>query len=267
MPERRCVPLVPAYERIRMSFPQQSGGYQNPYPQPAPPTPYGGPGFPDQQAPQPASGNGCLWGCLVAGIVGLILLIAVCVGAVYYITTQAKQLVVSGVRAVVVQGVNQSDLSAEDKQQVIGEVDRLVDGYKQGKISEQQIQYILEEVSSSPLIPLFVCYGVEKQYLDKSGLTPEEKADARKQLQRLVRGGMDQKISQSDIEKLLAPLQQTGPNGEKQMKPTLTDEEIKAFIKGAKDLADDAQIPDEEFKVDIGDEVKRIIDRGLSKGQ
>lgn len=253
-----------------MSYPQQSGNpypqppYQNPYPQPGQ-IPYGGPGYPDPNPPQPASNNGCLWGCLVAGIVGLILLIVTCVGGVYYVTYQAKNLVVSGVRFAVVSGINGSDLTAEDKQQVITEVDRLVDAYKQGKIDEKDVENILKELEKSPLIPLFVCYGIEQQYLDKSGLTDDEKSDARKQLQRLVRGGMDEKISQSDIETLLKPLQQPGPNGQQQLKPTLTDAEIKTFIAGAKKLGDDAEIPDEEFKVDIGDEVKRIVDRGLAK--
>ena len=257
-----------------MSYPQQSGGgYQNPYPQPgypqqpASPTPYGGPGFPDQQPPQPASGNGCLWGCLIAGLIGLLVLVVGCIGGVYYVTYQAKQLMVTGVRFVVVQGIEQSELTAEDKKQVIAEVDRLVDAYKQGKINEKDAENILTELQESPLIPLFVCFGIEKQYLDKSGLTDEEKADARKQLQRLVRGGMDKKIDESDIQALLAPLQQNGPNGQQQMKPTLTDEEIKTFIAGAKELADEAEIPDEAFAIDIGDEVKRIVDRGLAKGK
>lgn len=253
-----------------MSYPQPSGNpnqpppYQNPYPQPGQVV-YGPPGYPDQNPPQPASSNGCLWGCLVAGVVGLILLIVLCVGGVYYVTSQGKALILNTVRAAVVSGVNGSDLTAEDKQQVIVEVDRVVDAYKQGKIDMQDVEKILKELETSPLIPLFVCYGIEKQYLDKSGLTDEEKADARKQLQRLVRGGMDKKISQADIEALLKPLQQPGPNGQQQLKPVLTDAEIKTFIAGAKKLADDAEVPDEEFKIDIGDEVKRIVDRGLGK--
>src|SRR6187402_2704106 len=107
-----------------MSYPQQSGNpyqqppYQNPYPQ-AGQTAYGPPGYPDQNPPQPASNNGCLWGCLVAGIVGLILLIVACLGTVYYVTYQAKNLVVNGVRFAVVSGINGSDLTAEDKQQVV----------------------------------------------------------------------------------------------------------------------------------------------------
>ncbi len=250
-----------------MSNPYQQPPYQQPG---SVQTPYGafaGPGQPDQLPPKPGSNNGCLWGCLIGGLVGLVLLVAVCVGGAYYISANFKSLAASAARSMAVSVVQGSELSDEDKTQVVGEIDRVVDAYKRGEIDEKDLQNILEEVGTSPLIPLAVVYGVEKQYLDKSGLTGEEKADARKQLQRLVRGGMEKKIDQAKIEALLAPLQQTGPNGEKQMKQQLTDAELKTFVEGAKKLADEALIPDEEFKVDIGDEVKRIVDRGLSKGK
>lgn len=257
-----------------MSFPQQQpdNSYQYPYPpaynQPADPNPpYKPAGFPDQTPPQPASGNGCLWGCLFIGLFALLLLIGSCIGGYIYVRNNAKNIITNLARQGIVAGIEGSELSKDDKQQVIAEVDRVVEAYKEGKLDETDVQNILKELETSPLIPLFVCYGVEKQYLDKSGLTDAEKADARKQLQRLIRGGMDKKISQSDIESLMQPLQQTGPNGEKQMKPVLTDAEIKTFIAGVKKLADDAMVPDEEFKVDIGDEVKRIVDQGLAKGK
>lgn len=251
-----------------MSYPPSSGN-PNQAPPPGPSygsqAPYQSPGFPDQTQPKPASGNGCLWGCLIGGIGGVVLLILVCVGAVWYVTANAKMLAVNFGRSVAVEAIKDSELSEEDQTQVIAEIDRVVDAYKKGEINETDLQNIFKEVGTSPLLPLAVVYGVEKQYLEKSGLTDEEKADARKQLQRLVRGGMEKKIDQAQIETLMAPLQKTGPNGEKEMKETLTDEEIKTFVAGAKQLADEAMIPDEEFKVDIGDEVKRIVDRGLEQ--
>jgi hypothetical protein len=249
-----------------MSFPQKPG--DNPF---APqgslataPNPYQNPAYPD--GPPPASANnGCLWGCIIAGVIGLVLLL-LCAGAAYYVVANAKNIAVNGVRYVAVEVIKDSELSEEDKTQVIGQIDRVVVAYKKGEINEKDLENIVNEISTSPIIPLAVVYGVEKQYLDKSGLTMEEKADARKQLQRLVRGGMEKKISQEKVEALLQPLQQTGPNGEKEMKQTLTDQEIKTFVAGAKKLADEAMVPDEEFKVDIGDEVKRIVDKGLEKG-
>jgi hypothetical protein len=250
-----------------MSYPQNSGSPFQPQPNPpgSVPTPYGaygGPGYPGEP-PRPSSGNGCLWAMLFGGLGFVVVVALVCGIGGYYAVKNAKSFAISIARDVAVNVVKESELSEEDKQEIIVQVDRVVAAYKDGEIDEKDLEKILKEIQSSPLIPLAVVYGMEKQYLDKSGLTDEEKADAKKQLQRLIRGAMEKKIADSDVEKLMAPLQQTGPNGEQQMKQTLTDEEIKTFVAGAKKLADDAMVPDEEFQVDIGEEVKRIVDAGL----
>lgn len=204
-----------------------------------------------------------MWALLIGGLGSLLLALLCCGIGGFFAVQHGRQFAANIGRAVAVEVINESDLSEEDKKEFIAQVDRVVEAYKKGEIDERNLKRILDELQNSPLIPIAIAYGVEKQYLDRSGLTDEEKADARKQLQRLVRGGMEKKIAERDIEGLLIPLQQTGPNGQKQMKPTLTDDEIKTFIAGAKKLADDAMIPDEEFHVDIGKEVKRIVDVGL----
>jgi hypothetical protein len=254
-----------------MSYPQSTGSPFDPQPPKASsqPTPYGAyasPGFPNDP-PKPASKNGCLWALLFGGLGGIVAVALCCGIGGYYFVKNAKSMAVDFGRSVAVKMIEDSELSEEDQQEVIAQVDRVVAAYKAGEIDEKDLERILTEIQNSPLIPLAVVYGVEKQYLDKSGLTDEEKADARKQLQRLVRGVMEKKIAESQADALMAPLQQTGPNGEKQMKPVLTDEEIKTFVAGAKKLADDAEIPDEDFRVDIGEEVKRIVDVGLGEGK
>lgn len=248
-----------------MSYPQNTGSPFDPQKPASIPTPYGAygsPGFPNEP-PKSASGSGCLWALLFGGIGFVVVVALVCGVGGYYAFKNAKSLAVDFARNVAVEVIKDSDLTDEDQQEVIAQVDRVVAAYKSGEIDEKDLEKILTEIQTSPLLPLAVVYGVEKQYLDKSGLTADEKADARKQLQRLIRGGIEKKIPQNDVEALMGPLQQVGPNGERQMKPTLTDEEIKTFVAGAKKLADDAKIPDEEFKVDIGEEVKRIVDVGL----
>ena len=248
-----------------MSYPQNSGSPFDPQQPASEKTPYGAyasPGFPNEP-PKSASGNGCLW-ALLLGVLGFVVVaVLVCGIGGYYVYKNAKSFAVDIARNIAVKVIEDSELTAEDKQEVIQQVDRVVVAYKEGKIDEKDLEKILTEIQNSPLQPLAVVYFVEQQYLDKSGLTAEEKADAKKQLQRLVRGGIEKKIAEKDVEALLAPLQKTGPNGEKQMKDTLTDEEIKTFVAGAKKLADDAKIPDEEFQVDIGEEVRRIVDAAL----
>ncbi len=147
------------------------------------------------------------------GLGGLVVAALCCGIGGYFAVKNAKNWAVDLARNFAVEAIKESDLTEEDQQQVIEQVDRVVAAYKAGEIDEEKLKKILTEVQTSPLLPLAVVYGMEKQYLDKSGLTDEEKADARKQLQRMIRGVMEKKIAESQVDALMVPLQETGPDG------------------------------------------------------
>jgi len=202
---------------------------------------------------------------LLGGAAFFLLIVVACVGTGYYVAKNAKSLIASAARNVAVQMVEASELPADDKQQIVTQIDRVVEEYKKGRLTEKDFENILTEIQHSRLLPVAVVYFIDKAYLDKSGLTDDEKANARLQLQRIVRGGMEEKITEDQINGLMAPLMETTANGQKKLKQHLTDDELKKFAVEAQKLADDAMIPNEKFEIDIGDEVKQIVDRGLEK--
>jgi hypothetical protein len=220
--------------------------------------------FPNDDS-QKSSKSGCLWGCLIGGVVGFLVVVLACGIGAWYVSVNAKPWGATLARNMAVQVVEASELTAEDKTQVVGQIDRVVNAYKKGEINEEDLQRILKEVERSPLLPMAVVFGVEVQYLERSGLSAEEKEDARLQLQRIVRGGFEKKIDKAKLDALMEPLLETEPNGNKKFKDQLSDEELRKFFADAKQLADEAMIPNEAFKVDIGDEVMRIVDRALSE--
>jgi hypothetical protein len=220
--------------------------------------------FPNDDS-QKSGKSGCLWGCLIGGVVGFLVVVLACGIGAWYLTVNAKPLIAGAARNVAVQMVEASELSAEDKTQVVGQIDRVVNAYKKGEINEEDLQRILKEVERSPLLPMAVVFGVEVQYLERSGLSAEEKEDARLQLQRIARGGFEQKIDNAKLDALMEPLLVKVPNGEKRLKDQITDEELRKFFAAAKQLADESMIPNEKFQIDIGDEVTRIVDRALSE--
>ena len=55
------------------------------------------------------------------------------------------------------------------------------------------------------------------------------------------------------------------PNGGWKLRETLTDEQLRAFLKAAKEQADAAAIPEQPESFDPSDEVKRIIDEALNE--
>jgi hypothetical protein len=44
----------------------------------------------------------------------------------------------------------------------------------------------------------------------------------------------------------------------------LSDDEVREMLARLKQLADEAQIPDEPFTVDIGDTMKQVVDKALA---
>ena len=88
----------------------------------------------------------------------------------------------------------------------------------------------------------------------------EEKVDGRRTIQRLARGVVEKTISQSDLEQISDGVTEIGPDGNQKMKESISDEELRTLLADAKQLADDNEIPDEEFVVDLAGEVRKMVD-------
>lgn len=262
----------------------------NPYSQPSPqplgpqyqPTQYGQPQFQPPQPPPQKSGCGCglpiLLGCLGVGVIGVLL----CAGGVFYVQQNADKWVAGLGREVIVATINSSDIPAQEKTEVIAQVDRVVDAYKAREIDQQDLQRILEEFQDSPIFTMIGAWGAEKAYLDTSGLSDEEKTDGRRQIERALRGLLEKKITQDQFSAIIPQKNATtttttteyNPDGTPKTTKTetignepVTDDDVRMMIGKLKQLADDAQIPDEPFTVDIGDEVKKVIDAALEENQ
>src|SRR5688572_32053621 len=112
-------------------FPQQPGNPQQ--------TPFGNQPYqqPYGQPPPQPSGGGCGWyaliGCLGVGAVAVLL----CAGGVWWAAQNVEKLVATGVRQFIVALINDSNLPEQEKTEVVAQVDRVVDGFKEGKITDK----------------------------------------------------------------------------------------------------------------------------------
>lgn len=237
-------------------------GFPPPGQQPA--NPYKPGMSPEPASPSPNKGCG-VGSCLLIGCLGIVLvsIIVPCIAGVWFYYNGGK-MIAGAARDMIVKVVEQSELEAEDKKEVVAQVDRVVDAYKQGKITMEDLGKVMEELAKSPLLPLAMIYGVEEKYIKPSGLTDEEKEEGRLSLQRVARGAFEKKINEQELEPLLDEVSyKTGPNNQRQFKDTLTDAELKQFLGKAKQLADDKGLPEEEFRVKIGSEFKKAVDEAL----
>ena len=122
-----------------------------------------------------------------------------------------------------------------------------------------------QSFAESPLMSLIYVYAAEKQYLEPSGLSDEEKADAKLVLSRLIRGVTEEKVDMDGVDEALEPITLQKTNNQRQLKPTLSDEEVREFIANCKQIADDAGVSEEHVDVNVSDTVKQLVDETLGE--
>ncbi|MCC9608197.1 hypothetical protein LOC68_01195 [Blastopirellula sp. JC732] len=215
-------------------------------------------------APQKSGGSAVpkvLLGCLVA----IILMVVIACGVGYYIMSNIKSLGVGLFASVVTQAIDESELPEDQKIGMKEQIDRIASGYKSGEISDEQLGKIFENIGESPVISAIPVIVVESTYLKNSGLSEEEKADAKKQLDRAAHGLFDKTITMDNLDPAMEKIAERGPEGNWEIKSNVSDDELKEFVAETKKICDEHGIPDEEFQVDIVAELKKSIDDALAQ--
>lgn len=213
----------------------------------------------DQDAkPQRRTGCGCR-SCFLVFLAFFLISIAFCGIGGYLVVKRAPDWA----HDAIVAAVNDSELDAREKREIAKQMDRLLKEYKAGNVSQERIARALEEVGKSPVLVLIMAYAAKENFIAPSGLTEDEKADAKLAFQRVARGTFNKKISPDDLEKALDYITTKDFNGNRQLKTRVPDSDLRELVKECNRVADEAGIPNEPYQVDVAAEVKRIVDRAL----
>jgi hypothetical protein len=204
----------------------------------------------------------CLTGCLVAFVIALVLGVI----AIWWAYKNFGTLAASIGSTFAKEVINQTELPAEEKTDINFQIDRLATAAKDGKVSAKRMEAFFTELVESPLLTTLVMSVVDKKYITPSGLSDEEKAEARVTIQRFMRGSIDKKITQAQMDKAMEPVSTKDKDGNVQLKQQVTDDELRAFLANAKADADAAGVPAEVPEVDPSDEFKRLVDVTLEEG-
>jgi hypothetical protein len=232
-----------------------SSGYQNP--SPFDPSPFA----------QPRQKSGSSW---IAGVVLValgLLMIGGIVGTagVWYVASNLDKWVVSFGRDAIVAGIQESELPDDQKAEIIKQVDRIVAAYKEGKLKQSDLDRIFADLEDSSAMKALVLYGIEDEFLTDTTLSDKEIEQGRRAFQRALRAVYEGKISDDDFFAVL-PDEEEEPVRLASTKPAETnaDDDLRETIVKLKVIADNAGIPDEPFQLNVGEEVKKLVDRALA---
>ncbi len=213
------------------------------------------------------NGNSCLPGCLVGcGIAFVVIMIVVAIGA-YYITTRGHLIAAEIARTAMTKTIAEIDqIPDEEKEAINIQIDRVIDAYKRGEITIEEIGEAAEKIGRSPVIGIVMLLAIKAQYLDRSGLDVEEKLQAGRTIQRAWQAVVEEKISPKDLEppfEMIADQKNEDGENEWVFKEEVSDDELREFFAELKRLPDNAGIPDQNYDASLGEEIKRIVDELL----
>jgi hypothetical protein len=208
-----------------------------------------------------ARGGGILAGCLIALGVALVLLII----AGIYVAMNWKGWTASAMQAMTQGVVAESGLPQDQRDQIIAEVQKLGDDFKEGKISVQELQSVGKAIVESPLLHLGGVQMAKQKYIEPSTMTAEEKAAANRSLQRFARGVYEKKIPVEAIDEVIKPITTLKADGRWELKEKPRREELDQFVANCRKRAEEAKVPDEAFDLNIAKELKATIHRALGR--
>ena len=195
---------------------------------------------------------------------------ALCVAGVWYVASNLDKWVVGIGREAIVAAINDSELPEGEKAEVITQIDRVVTAYKEKKIDQADLERVLNDLQDSPALKALALYGIEDEFLEGTSLTDKEIAQARLTFQRALRGVYEGKISDETFYDLLPGFDidevrlAANNNAANNAADEPTDDDLRETLVKLKVLADNANIPNEPFQLDIGDAVKKLVDQALA---
>ena len=239
-----------------------SGLYTQPqFPQtPAPNFP---PSPPQYATPPRRSGGNLVLSLVMVGGGILILLSVLVVAGVWYAVSNLKGWLVDVGREGVVAIVEESRIASHEKSEVVEQIDRVVAAYKAGEIGDAELEELLNNLGDSPVLAYISFYGIEEYYLQQSSLPPAEQEAMRLAMRRSLYALTEEMIS---FEAFSTVVPFDDGHGESLGLPA---EEVNEIVRDwtydLKGLCDEAGVTNDPPEVDVGDEMKKLVDELLQK--
>lgn len=206
-------------------------------------------------------------GCLA--VVGLLALIGIIAAVIIgpRLPGLLRGAGAEGLRQLGTVAINETDLPADEKPEMVAHIDRVAEGVKDGSIGLEQFGTLMEDLFTDPIFQVGIVYTIDEGYLKPSGLPEEEKAEGSTQLKRFAQGILEGSIAQDALNNAAAPVGSTDAEGDFSLnaKAGVTDDQLRQVIGNAARLADSAGVPAEPRVIDLSDEFGRVIAESLGE--
>jgi len=186
--------------------------------------------------------------------------------AVKAIRTKAPNLVARMIEASAETLFIQIELPETERGEAMAAVNSFTQDIRDGRVSLKQGMNVVQALDNKSLLGAIIVRGFEAQYVKRSVLPDEEKEAAHVTLTRFVHGTVEESIPQDTYNTIIDTISEKGDDQDtRQLKSSITTEELRAVLERMKTAADDAAIENREYAIDIAPLIRDAIERGMKE--
>jgi hypothetical protein len=195
----------------------------------------------------------------------LLVLVLCCGGIITYIYLNFRSMVAGMIRGPVMQQIQTADLPADQKAGITATIDQLSRDFEEDRLSYQQVARIFERLGQGPFFALIEIESARVFCIDASKPDPEKRKTMTRTCQRLQRGLTENRVSTDQVTDALTLIQMTNSDNQRTFKPNLTAREADMFIERAREIVEQANVPDEPYQVDYAGQLQHAVDEALNR--
>ena len=197
-------------------------------------------------------------------IIGLATLSAVCAFGSWFTFSDQYPLAIRSIEQQLIPWVQSSQLSAEDKQSIIADLEQLIPALRDRAIDRQQLTRLRNGLQDNPVL---LWGGVESilQQAPAAGLSETEQQALKRVSQRLLRAAAERKLSRNDLEFTIQNCARVRDDGQSlEVVSPLSATQIREFLQRAEQVANRNEIPNEPYEKTPAEAFRILIDAALA---
>ena len=157
------------------------------------------------------------------------------------------------------------EIPEDQKKQISARIGEIGTDFKEQKLTLNDLEKLIKGIVESPIAGAAASIWFTNQYINKSGLSEDEKTEAVTTTKRFAYGLLDKTITEQQANEVMNLVTEEKANGQTTYKETLTDKELTEILTKMKDAADGANVPAEVPEINFANEFDKVIEKTLGR--
>ncbi len=191
-------------------------------------------------------------------------LVITCGGVVTYVYLNFRNLAAAALRGPIMERIETADLPADQKARITEEVERISQSFREGRLSYGQLAQVFERLERGSFLVLVDIESLKARGLKAGDWTAADRDEIVRIFQRLQRAVVEGRISRERARELLSSIEVPGKRNRRELKATLSKDEVKTLMAKVLRETNLAGVPDKPYILEFSDRLRLEIAEAIA---